>query len=161
METFEAIATRRSVRRFTGEAVSDDMLKEIVNSGRMAASGNNKQPWHFIVVRDKDVIQQLKGHHEWIGASGAIIAVVGDPSSQWWLEDCSAAVQNMLLAVVDLGLGSCWMEGFTKRNEAAFKELLSVPEDMRLFTLLPVGVPAESPEKEKKSLEEVLHWERF
>jgi nitroreductase len=67
----------------------------------------------------------------------------------------------MLLAATALGYGTCWMEGFTLRNEEHFKELLGVPADKRLLTIIPVGVAAEAPVKEKRSLEDVLHWERF
>jgi len=67
----------------------------------------------------------------------------------------------MLIAATALGYGSCWLEGYTRPNEEEFKTLLNVPKDRRLFTLIPIGVPAEWPTKEKKPLNEVLHWEKF
>ena len=91
----------------------------------------------------------------------SIIALVLDPSSRWWLEDGSAAVENMLIAATALGYGSCWLEGYTLPREEEFKALLGVPAEKRLLTLVPIGVPAESPAPEKKSLAEVLHWERY
>ena len=93
--------------------------------------------------------------------AGAIIAVVLDPASRWWLEDGSAAVENMLIASTALGYGSCWLEGYTLPREEAFKELLGIPKEKRLLTLVPIGVPVSWPTREKKSLQEVIHWERF
>jgi nitroreductase len=93
--------------------------------------------------------------------AGAIIAVVLDPSSRWWLEDGSAAVENMLIASTALGYGSCWLEGYTLPREEEFKALLDVPEGKRLLTLVPLGVPAEWPTVEKKPLEAVIHWETY
>jgi len=161
MDVFEAIRTRRSVRAFTGEAIPREDLERIVDAGRLAATGSNKQPWDFIVVTDRTMIEQLKTASQWIEKSAAIIAVVMDPESRWWVEDGAAAVQNMLLAATALGYGSCWLEGYTLRYEDTFKVLLGVPAEKRLMTLVPVGVPVEWPTKEKKSLEEVIHWERY
>jgi nitroreductase len=161
MDVFEAIALRRSIRRYTGAPVPRADLEKIVNAGRLAASGSNLQPWDFVVVTDCEKIDQLKLTHAWIHDAGAIIAVVMDPSSRWWIEDGAAAVQNMLLAITALGYGACWVEGFTLRNEDRLRELLGIPANRRLMTLLPVGVPAEQPEKEKRSLEDVLHWDTF
>jgi nitroreductase len=161
MDVFEAIRTRRSVRAFTGEAIPREDLEKIVDAGRLAATGSNKQPWNFIVVTDREMIEQLKTASQWIEKSAAIIAVVLDPESRWWVEDGAAAVQNMLLAATALGYGSCWLEGYTLRNEDAFKVLLGVPAEKRLMTLVPIGVPVEWPTKEKKSLEEVIHWEKY
>jgi nitroreductase len=93
--------------------------------------------------------------------AGAVIAVVLDPSSKWWIEDGAAAVENMLIASTALGYGSCWLEGYTLLREEEFKALLGVPAQKRLLTLIPIGVPVEWPTKHKKSLEEVIHWEEY
>lgn len=161
MDAFEAIRTRRSVRAFTGEAIPREDLETIVDAGRLAATGSNKQPWDFIVITDRAMIEQLKTASQWMENAAAIIAVVMDPESRWWVEDGAAAVQNMLLAATALGYGSCWLEGYTLRNEDAFKVLLGVPAEKRLMTLVPIGVSVGWPAKEKKSLEEVIHWERY
>lgn len=161
MEALEAIRKRRSVRRYTGDAIPRQDLEKIVDAGRLAATGGNKQPWDFIVVTDREMIDQLKVAARWMDKAGAIIAVVMDPSSRWWVEDGAAAVENMLIASTALGYGSCWLEGYTLPREEEFKALLGVPQEKRLLTLVPLGVPAEWPTKEKKSLEEVIHWERY
>lgn len=161
MDALEAIRRRRSVRRYTGDPIPREDLEKIVDAGRLAASGNNRQPWDFIVVTDRAMIDRLKVAAGWMDKAGAIIAVVLDPSSRWWLEDGSAAVENMLIASTALGYGSCWLEGYTLPREEEFKALLGVPEGKRLLTLVPFGVPAERPTVEKKSLEEVIHWEKY
>ena len=161
MDVFEAIRTRRSVRAFTGEAIPREDLEKIVDAGRLAATGSNKQPWDFVVVTDRGMIDQLKTASQWMEKAAAIIAVVMDPESRWWVEDGAAAVQNMLLAATALGYGSCWLEGYTLRHEDAFKVLLGVPAERRLMTLVPIGVPVQWPTKEKKTLEQVIHWEHY
>jgi nitroreductase len=161
MDALEAIRKRRTVRSFTGAPIPRADLETIVDAGRLAASGYNRQPWDFIVVTDRGMIEQLKIAAQWMERAGAIIAVVLDPSSKYWLEDGSAAVQNMLVAATALGYGSCWLEGYTLPLESQFKTLLGVPDDRRLLTLVPVGVPVEWPTKEKKPLEQVLHWEKY
>lgn len=161
MNALEAIRKRRSVRKYTGEPVPRKDLEKIVDAGRLAATGGNRQPWDFIVVTDRAMIERLKVAAEWMEKAAAIIAVVMDPSSRWWVEDGSAAVENMLIASTALGYGSCWLEGYTLPHEEEFKKLLGVPKEKRLLTLVPIGVPAEEPTREKRSLEEVLHWERY
>ena len=107
------------------------------------------------------MIEQLKVAALWMENAGAIIAVVMDPASRWWVEDGAAAVENMLIASTALGYGSCWLEGYTLPREEEFKKLLEVPEGKRLLTLVPIGVPVGWPTVEKKALEEVLHWEKY
>ena len=161
MDTFEVLHKRRSVRAYTGESIPRNDLETIVDAGRMAASGSNLQPWVFIVVTEKEMISKLCLAAAWMDKAAAIIAVVMDPSSRWWLEDGSAAVQNMQIAATALGYGSCWLEGRTRAHEGELKDYLGIPEEKRLMTLLPVGVPVEWPEKEKKALVDVMRWEKY
>ena len=161
MDTFVAIRKRRSVREYTGGPIPKKDLAKIVDAGRLAASGSNKQPWEFIVVTEAEMINKLKVAALWMEKAAAIIAVVMDPSSRWWLEDGSAATQNILLASTALGYGSCWLEGYTLPREEELKVLLGIPKEKRLLTLIPIGVPVKWPTKEKKPLEAVIYWERY
>jgi nitroreductase len=161
MDALEAIRTRRSIRKYTGEKIPRADLEKIVDTARLAPTGNNKQPWDFIVVTDQAMIDRLKVASQWMDKAGAIIAVVMDPSSRWWIEDASAAVENMLLTCTALGYGACWLEGYTLPREDEFKKLLDIPTSKRLITLVPIGVPAESPSVDKKPLSEVIHWEKY
>jgi nitroreductase len=161
MDALEAIRKRRSVRKYTGDPIPRSDLETIVDAARLAATGGNRQPWEFVVVTEREMIDQLKVAAEWMEKAGAIIAVVLDPSSRWWVEDGSAAIENMLIASTALGYGSCWLEGWTLPHEQEFKNLLGVPEEKRLLTLIPIGVPVEWPTRDKKSLQDVLRWERY
>ena len=159
MDAIEAIQKRRSIRKFTGDTIPIEDLKKIVDAGRLAASGHNRQPWDFILITDQTTINKLKVAAQWMDKAAAIIAIVLDSSSIFWLEDGSAAVENILIASTAMGYGSCWLEGDTLPHEEEFKDLLSIPREKKLLTLVPIGVPAEWPEKDKKALKEVIHWE--
>jgi nitroreductase len=161
MDTLEAIRKRRSIRRFTDDPILKADLVTIVDAGRLAATGSNRQPWDFIVVTDRKMIERFKVSSAWIGKAGAVIVVVMDPGSRWWVEDGAAAIENMLLASTALGYGACWVEGDALPREALFKTLLGVPVEKRVMALIPIGVADETPSPEKKRLEQVLHWERY
>jgi nitroreductase len=161
MDLFEAIRRRRSIRKYTGAAIPKPDLEQIVDAGRLAASGSNRQPWDFVVVTARNTIAELKAAGGWIDQAAAVIVVVMDPKSRWWVEDGSAAIQNMLLAATALGYGGCWVEGDAQPREEQFKMLLAIPQDKRILAILPLGVPAESPTKDKKPLAELLHWDKF
>lgn len=162
MDIFEAIQKRRSIRDFTGDPIPTDDINKIVDAGRLAPSGNNKQPWDFIVVTDKDIIQELSKAGTWSAKAGAMIVVVVDPATKYWVEDGSAAIENMLLAATALGYGSCWLQGNAKPYEEAFKRLLNIPQHLNLLSLIPIGLPTAWPaSKQKKPLDEVIHWESY
>lgn len=161
MDALEAIRTRRSIRRYKEGDVPKCDLETIVNAARLAATGSNRQPWDFIVIKDKSMIVLLKVTGEWIKEADAVIVVVMDPQSRWWVEDGAAAIENMLLASTALGYGACWVEGDALPHEELIKSLLGIPAERRVMALIPIGIPAETPKPAKKALEEILHWERF
>ena len=161
MDALEAIRSRRSIRVYTGGPISRGDIETIVDAGRLAATGGNKQPWNFVVVTSRATIAKLLVAAQWMDKAAAVIAVVMDPGSRWWIEDGSAAIENILIAATALGYGACWLEGWTLPHEEEFKEILGIPADKRLLTLIPVGVPAERPTREKKPLSAVLHWEKY
>jgi nitroreductase len=161
MDALEAIRKRRSIRQYSGGAIPKADLETIVDAGRLAATGSNRQPWDFVVITDRAMIAQFKVSSPWIASAAAVIVVVMDPRSRWWVEDGAAAIENMLLASTALGYGSCWVEGDVLPREEQFKILLEVPEEKRVMALIPIGVAAETPAPEKKPLEQVLHWEKY
>jgi nitroreductase len=161
MDTLETIRKRRSIRWYTNDAIPKVDLETIVDAGRLAATGSNQQPWDFIIVTERSMIAQFNIAGAWIEKARAVIVLVMDPVSRWWIEDGAAAIENMLLACTSLGYGACWVEGDALPREEQLKILLGVPPAKRVMALIPIGVPAESPAPEKKPLEQVLHWERF
>jgi nitroreductase len=161
MDTLVAIHKRRSIRRYTDDVIPKTDLETIVDAGRLAATGSNRQPWDFVVVTDRTTIQKFKVSGAWIEQASAVIVVVLDPISRWWVEDGAAAIENMLLASTALGYGACWVEGDALPREEEFKTILGVPPAKRVMALIPIGVPAETPAPEKKPLEQVIHWEKY
>ena len=161
MDALEAIQKRRSVRKFKGDAIPREDLEKIVDAARLAATGSNRQPWDFVVVTDREMIDKLTVVGKWMDKAGAIIVVVLDPYSRWWVEDGAAAIENMLIASTALGYGSCWVEGDSLPKEEEFKRLLGVPKGKRLLALVPVGVPVDWPTIDKRPLESVLHWQIY
>jgi len=164
MDAIEALKTRRSIRAYTAAPVSREMIEKIVDCGRMAASARNLQPWEFVVVTERGKLQWLAsiaqfGKH--IGTAGACILVFCETSSRWYLEDGSAATQNMLVAAHALGLSTCWVDGDKKDYAETVRREAGAPERYKLVSMIPVGYPAESTQAPKRPLAEVLHWERF
>jgi nitroreductase len=161
MDTLQAIRSRRSIRRYRNEVIPKADLETVVDAGRLAATGSNRQPWDFIIVTEKSMIMNFRVSSAWIENAGAVIVVVMDPKSRWWIEDGAAAIENMLLASTALGYGSCWVEGDALPYEDMIKSLLGIPSDKRVMALIPIGIAAESPKPRKKPLKEILHWEKY
>lgn len=161
MDLFEAIKNRRSVRRYKPGLIPKKELEMIVDAGRLAATGSNRQPWDFIVVTDKERIKDLSISESWMDKAAAVIVVAMDQASRWWVEDGSAATQNMLLAITSLGYGGCWVEGDALPHEEKIKSWLNIPVGKRILAVIPVGIVDEAPNPKKKELSQVIHWEKF
>lgn len=164
MDALDALKNRRSVRHYLGTAVPRDVIREIVDAGRMAPTANNIQPWEFIIVQDakrRKAVADLTDYGKFIAEAPVCIAVFCK-ATKYALEDGSAATQSLLVAATALGLGSCWVAGDKKQYAAALRELLGVPEGYRLISLVSIGLSAKPiPSLSKRSLEEVIHWEHF
>ena len=163
MELFDAIGQRASVRSFAPCRISDAELEQIVDAGRRAPSGYNRQAWEFIVVRDASNLKRLGKIQACIAQATAAIAVVMDEKeSDFWKEDAGAAIENMLLAAVGLGYASLWVEGYVLKQEDYGKGVLGVPAHKRLLAILPIGKAASQPRQaDKKLLADVTHSERY
>jgi nitroreductase len=159
----ELLKERRSIRAYTNQPVGREVLEDIVDFARLAATAMNEQPWEFVVATDKAMLQrlpELTGHAQFIASAAACILVICKPTGHY-LEDGSAASEHILLAAHAHGLGACWVAGEKEGYAEAIRKLVGAPEGYRLICLIPVGFPAESPAIEKRSLQEVLHWEKY
>ncbi len=160
----EIIKNRRSVRSFTEQTVEREKVLEMVDCGRLAPSGRNTQPWKFVAITDKDRLQKLSpmlDNGGFLSQAPLCIAVFCE-DSRYYLEDGSAATENILLAAESLGLGACWITGDKKPYARQVGDILGAPDNYRLVSLVAVGHPAENPEaKAKKALEDVMYWESF
>ncbi len=165
MQTWEAIIKRRSVREYLPKEVSKEILIKIVDAARLAATARNEQPWEFVVVTDKARKTEIAGisapNGAFIAEAGAVIAVFC-LDSKYYLEDGSAATENILVMAADSGLGACWVAGDKKPYCREISDLLGVPKEYKLVSLVSLGYPKNAPKViPKRKVEEVLHWQAF
>ncbi|MEE8354251.1 MAG: nitroreductase family protein [Candidatus Bathyarchaeia archaeon] len=162
MEFDDVIKTRRSIRKYKDTPVPRESLMKILEAARVAPSASHRQPGHFVVVEDKETRVTLAGRQAWVADAPVIIVFLADPvaSPNWCLNDVGIAGEHIVLAARDLGLGTCWC-GSTKRD-AEIKEILGVPDALKVIAITPLGEPDEEKEpKERKSLEEIVSWGRY
>ncbi|HLD28142.1 MAG TPA: nitroreductase family protein [Patescibacteria group bacterium] len=143
----DAIKKRRSIRQYLNEEILDDKLKEILTSAMYAPSANAIYPWELVVVRNLETKEELSKTTPWsshVKDASVVIVVVGDPEkSSDWVEDCSIVATHLWLEIVNQGFGSCWTQ--IRGNDTAekqVKEILSIPDDLTVLCLMPIGVPA-------------------
>ncbi len=163
MEVFDAVRTVLAVRQYQARPVPADVVRRIVEAGRLSASASNRQPWHFIVVEDPATLARLGA----LAQTGRYIAqaplavVVAIEPTKIAESDASRAIQSMILTAWADGVGSNWV-GY--RGLDAVKPLLGIPAELDVLAILPFGYPAQAlgrGKKKRKSLAEVAHRERF
>ncbi len=165
MDTLEAIFTRRSVRDFKTDPIPEKDLHDLLRAGMQAPSARNEQPWHFIVIDDPDLLHAIPEFHrasQMLMEAPLAILVCSDRKLESkrasWLQDCSAATQNILLAAHAKGLGAVWL-GIFPDSERVFgmQSLLEMPKDIRPVSLVAVGYPASTPEPADRFKAERVH----
>ena len=164
METFETIAKRASVRDYMNQPVPKHMLEKLVDAGRRAPSARAVEPWEFVVITDRAMLNKLAG----IISTGVFLKqataciVVFCKDTKYYLEDGSAATENILLVATDLGLATCWIAGDKKEYCGEVSKLLGASEAFKLISLIAVGwATREVKQKKNRTLAEVLHWEKI
>lgn len=166
MDFFDVVQSRRSVRNYQPDTVPRADLERIVAAGIEAPSGVNMQLRHYVIVDDPAPMEELRLVSKALtGAPAAVVLLIepkASPYGEFYVQDASAAMENMLLAATALGYGSCWVEGAVRRRAAQIAELLSVPEYLQVWSLLPVGKPAGPTKRPEKSrFEDAVHVNRF
>lgn len=163
MDAIEVLKTRRSVRSYSSEPVPRKVIEDVIDCARLAATAINIQPWEFVVVTAPEMLRKIAETTDYgkfiAGAPACVVVLCQD--TKYYLEDGSAATQNILLAARAHGLGACWVAGDKKAYGSDICRLLGAPRGYKLISLVPFGYPAESPEKSKRSLSDVLHWEKY
>jgi nitroreductase len=148
----DLILKRRSIRKYTSEPVTDDQMRSLLEAAMAAPSARNDRPWHFVAVRDRETLDRLADAHPYakmLKAATAAVAVCADPgiSSDYWVQDCAAATENILIAAVALGLGTCWLGCHPKEDrKQKVREVLGIPGDVEVLSLIAVGHPDEQKE---------------
>jgi nitroreductase len=151
MEAQETILTRHSIRRYTSTPVSDSLVTEVLRAAMSAPSAGNQQPWQFVIIADRRVREEIPTFHPYaqmVREAPIAILVCGDLRLEsypgYWVQDCSAATQNILLAAHAKGLGAVWVGVYPKEERVArFQDLLGLPAQVIPLALVPLGFPAE------------------
>lgn len=168
----EVIHSRKSVRHFTGEVVGSAELETIVRAGMAAPSARNLQPWAFVVVTERSLLDSLGEalpYAKMLNKAGAAIVVCGDMNkaatntkTDYWVQDCSAATQNILLAVEALGLGAVWTAAFPYDERInPVRRVLNLPDNLIPLNVIPIGHPTGEDQPKDKWKPENLHWNNF
>jgi nitroreductase len=165
MSLIESILTRRSIRHYDERQIPEDVLAQILEAGRQAPSAVNRQPVHFVIVKDKEIKKGLSHFmfNRFINDAPAVLVGCADVNSlitgKWAIVDAAIAMQNMVIAAWVLGVGSCWIGAF---DEKKVKELLKIPEKWKVVALVTIGYPEKKPKKKpKKPVEELFSLNSF
>jgi nitroreductase len=170
MDAMEALFSRRSIRKYTAGPVAEEALREILEAAMSAPSAGNQQPWHFVVINDRKILDEIPSFHPhalMLNEATAAVLVCGDLRLEkhvgYWVQDCAAATENLLLALHAKGLGAVWV-GIYPREErvSGLRRLLGIPEQVIPFSLIPVGHPAEikppRPDRYNPTKIHLNHW---
>jgi len=165
MEIIQGILTRRSIRKYRDKEITKEQIHELVKAGMYAPSARNQQPWHFVIIDERELLNKISDIHPYAKmlreAKWAII-VCGDEqlelSKGYWVVDCSAATQNILLAAHGSGLGAVWL-GLHPREERknGIKDLLQLPGNIQPLSLISIGYPNEEKKQPERFKMERIH----
>ncbi|MDP2724791.1 MAG: nitroreductase family protein [Syntrophales bacterium] len=169
MNFYELIDKRYSVRSYKTEPVEEEKLAQVLNAARLAPTATNRQPFQFVVIHTAGREAELKRIYgkEWLSQAPVVICVCSVPSQAWSRMDnknynqvdAAIAMDHLILAATDLGLGTCWVAAF---DPAAAREILRLPEGVEPIAFTPIGYPADQPkEKKRKDLSELVRYERW
>jgi len=151
MDAMEAILSRRSIRKYTPQQVSEEIIRELLEAAMSAPSAGNQQPWHFVVINDRRILHEIPKFHPYsqmLEEAALAILVCGDEHLErvkgYWVQDCSAATQNILIAAHAKGLGAVWLGMYPREDRVAeTRKLLALPQHVIPFSLISIGYPAE------------------
>ena len=166
-EFVQTVFARRSIRKYTAEPVSEADIKTLLEAAMAAPSASNRKPWQFVVVTERqtlDALAEVHPHGKMLFEATLCIAVCGDLTEmeRYWVQDCSAATENLLLAVAALGLGAVWLGVYPKQDRVtAVRPILGLPETITPLNLVSIGHPAEEKEPRTQYDEARVHRERW
>lgn len=166
----DIIYRRRSIRIFERKEVEKGLLEELLRAGMAAPSASNGQPWEFVVITDPEPLEQLQSklHYGKYNAPAAIAVLANlsiakkESSFRFWVQDCSAATENILVAAAGLGLGGVWIGGYPKEEVTdLIHEILGIPENIYVLNLIYIGYPAEEKPARTQYEAERVHWQKY
>jgi nitroreductase len=165
MDTFETILTRRSIRKYAKKKITDEIVEKLLQAAFSAPSAGNQQPWHFVILDDRKILNVIPTFHpsaRMLTEADKAILVCGDLDLEkfkgYWMIDCAAATENILLAAHSLGLGACWLGVYPREGRVAgMRKLLHLPMHIIPFALVSLGYPAEILSKEARYNAKRIH----
>ena len=163
----DIIFARRSIREYREMEVEEEKIIMLLKAAMAAPSSRDRKPWHFVVVKDKNKFKELSKVHPYadmLPGAGCAIAVCGDTriSPDYWVQDCSAATENLLIAAVGLGLGAVWLGVHPREErESAIKRVLGIPDHVGVLSLISIGYPGEHKPPRTQYDPERVHRERW
>ena len=163
----DPVLARRSVRKYTDEAVSEGDVEYLLRAAMAAPSAGNQQPWQFVVIRERETLDAIPEFHPYaqmLREAPLCIVVCGKSGDygDFWVQDCSAAVENILVAGTSRGLGTCWLGLYPAPDRPSqVRELLGIPEQVTPLAAIAVGHPAEHPPPSDRYDETRIHRERW
>lgn len=166
-EFIQTIFARRSIRKYTDRPVSKEEIRTLLEAAMAAPSASNRRPWRFIVITERRTLDALAEAHPYgkmLFEAPLCISVCGDLTEveQFWVQDCSAATENLLLAATALGLGAVWLGVYPNQERvAAVRAILGLPETVTPLNLISIGYPAEEKEPRTQYDESRVHWEHW
>lgn len=168
MDALEAILTRRSIRKYTSEPVSDETVTQLLKAAMAAPTAGN-QPWHFVVIRDRmimEAVTTVHPHAKMLKEAQVAVSISGDPKAGRlegrWILDCAAATENILIAANALGLGACWVGIYpVDARMLKLRELLGIPENLIPVSMVALGHPAEKKSPPDRFRTERIHYEKW
>ncbi len=169
MDALEAIHTRRSIRKYQPRPVPEELIQKLLAAAMSAPSAGNSQPWHFVVLTEKEILREIPAINPYAAMADeapAAILVCGDTTVEkyagYWVVDCAAAVENLLLAAHALGLGAVWTGTYPRKERMeAYGRLLNLPQEVVPHTLVVLGYPAERLPAEDRYRPERVHLNRW
>ncbi len=170
--TLEIIHQRKSVRNYTDQQVSKEQLQTLVKAGMAAPTAVNKQPWAFIAINDREILDQLGDvlpYAKMLKQATAAIVVCGDldktlpgEGQQFWIQDCSAATENVLLAAESIDLGAVWTAAYPNSERIrSVKDILNLPSKIIPLNVIAIGYPSGKDKPKDKWKPENLHWQKW
>ena len=166
-ELIQTIFARRSIRRYTDKPISEADIETLLQAAMAAPSASNRKTWYFVVVTERgtlDHLAEVHPHGKMLFEAPLCIAVCGGPtaSERFWIQDCSAAPENLLLAATALGLGAVWLGVYPREDRVtAVRQVLGIPETLAPLSLVSVGHPAEEKPPRTQYDETRVHRERW
>jgi nitroreductase len=162
----EVIRRRRSVRQYTTQPLDDSQIRLLLEAAMCAPSANDNRPWHFVVVRDAALRAELGRVHQWAGMAAqapVVFVICGDEQrSDHWVEDTSAATENLLLQATNMGLGGVWIGIYPRSpREDYVRSVMGLPTHLRVLCLVPLGYPVAPPQGRSKFDPGRVHYDRF